>query len=168
MFRYKTYLNLKCKTFKFENGLNILIPINVASAEALVNEIVEHFNNAKVMKRNNDLFMYTHSPEDILCQWNSSEALSRYDNVICLIDGRHVDFMFMSAAEKLNFRLRLNELSKKYDNLYILFVTDDYGHLSHNRCMAIDNSRTARTFKSYDAYAKFLLRSIEDEKSGVS
>lgn len=163
MFRYKTYLNLKCKTFKFEKGLNILIPIDIAAAEALVNEMVERFNNAKIMKSDNNLFMYTYSPDDITCQWDSPETTNCYDKFICLIDGRHTNFMFMSASEKLNFRIRLNELSKKYDNLYIIFVTDDYGHLSHNRCMAIDNSRTARTFKSYDAYSKFLLRSTEDE-----
>ena len=168
MFKYKTYLNLKCKTFKFERGLNILIHTSEATAEALVSEMLNHFNNDKIMKRSNNLFMYTHSPDDITCQWNSPDVLNRYDNVICLIDGRHVDFMFMSAAEKLNFRIRLNELSNKYDNLYLLFITDDYSHLSHNRCMAISNSRTARTFKSYDAYTKFLLRSIEDDKSEVS
>lgn len=162
MFKYKTYLNFKCKTFKFEQGLNILIPTTYVNSEALINEMLNYFNSTSALNRNNCMFMYTHSPDDILQTWDLPDDLNNYDNFICLIDGQHVDFKFMSAAQKLNFRMRLNELSKKHSNLYILFVTDDYAHLSHNRCIDIDNSRTARTFKSYSAYTKFLLRGNDD------
>lgn len=164
MLRYKTYLNLKCKTFKFELGLNILIPILYENSEALVNEMILHFKNSKSIKNHKDLFMYITSPSAVLNDWDSPEKLSTHNNIICLIDGRHTNFMFMSAAEKLNFRMRLNELSKKYNNLYLIFITDDYGYLSHNRCISIDNSRTARTFKSYSAYAKFLTRGDDDNQ----
>ena len=157
MFKYKTFLNLPCKTFKLNTGVNILIPGNLDNLKSLCSEITDYFIRLQECKNRKCLYLSSMS-KDVESKIELLNAASNYKNIFWLIDGTSSQFMFMSTAEKLTFRMTLSNLSNKYNNLYIMFITDDYSYVQHNRSILIDNPRIIRTFKSYDTYSKFILR----------
>ena len=149
-----------CKTFKFEKGLNVLIPGYFENSESLINEMHEYFLKNQFIKGSKVSYINIHKPSELFNEFDSKFVANTDKSIVCIIDGTSTDFMFMSIAEKLNIRMRINELCKTYDNLYIIFITDDYSYISGSRCMLIENARSIRNFKSYNAYSNFMSRSV--------
>ena len=165
MIKYKTYVDLICKTFKFENGLNTLIPFDYEKGDNLLSEMTSYFSNESIKKQNDSEFYTLLSPEDFDELKNNiiSENNNSNKSIIIIINGLSTNFMFMSSAQKLDLRIKLTQLIKQFKNMHVMFFTDDYNFISHTRSVLIDNSHIIRTFKSYDAYYRFILKGAFDD-----
>lgn len=164
MFKYKTYLDFQSKTFKFEPGLNVIIPLfddlhstSKPSHELFIEEFNDYFSEVSSLNDSDILYFNLNSIED-LYKINTKNIKKK---VFILIDGSSINFMFLPLSTKLTFRMQLAKLIKESSNeVYIIFLTDDYSFLNHSRSMLLSNSRVVRNFKNYDAFIKFMTKGL--------
>lgn len=165
MIKYKTYEDLDFKTFKFNDGLNVLIPFNYDKSKSLLNEMNLYFSNEYNCKQLGDNYFLISSPDELIQLSQTLDNEPQDYKPIIVINGLDINFMFMSCAQKLDLRIKLTALINKFKNACVIFFTDDYSFISHTRSILVDNSRIVRTFKSYDAYYKFIMRGAVNEIS---
>ena len=155
MFRYKTQLNLECRTFKFIQGLNTIIPKNQTIYENLLIEMDRYFSmRANTGPSKFRYIRYTSSDPNYL----NTIDIDASQLTIVLLDMLDSPIRDLSTLDKLKFKHSLINFTEMHQNVYIINVTDDFDLIESTHSILIDNPRVVRKFKTYSAFINCLKR----------